>query len=1014
MRINNYNKDTNIVANDKWIGSDFNSGGETKNFTPTNLAAYYNHNQVIDSPYLKFTYQTLLPGEVRGEGTISFVSEIGDSVPFSSISTFLVSNKSLKGNTISQYLNFLNGGKVILSRGENINDFGFYKISNVQSYIPDPNFFTITLQFISGNGSMVEDKDYILSLLVDSQTVNNIVTNTSDLVNDGADGIHPFITLEDLPPPASTLQDVTNNGNTTTNDIILNNTVGKYGDYTVVNTIEDLGSFQTFSSPTSEGYNSYYAGYGFGISGSINTYSNYIRGEESVFTVHSQDTSDNSFNGTILLSGTDGVSSSYLSIGNNLGYSSILKSSNITDDLTFQFPNKVHGDYILATIDDIPSLSGFVPYTGATTDVNLGIYNISASKYNFLDTAFSVYGSIELNGEEFLFKTTPTDTVARITYGSTQLSAIGYSLELSYTGLTANRVYTMPNASGTIALTSNLSGYVPYTGATGAVNLGAYDLTVNGLTIGKGAGTGNAQNTAIGNLALSSSTTGSSNTAIGYSALKSSTTAQSNVAVGREALLNVITGEGNIGIGTAPGYAITTGSRNNFIGLVSGASTTTGYGNNFLGDFTGRFNTTGSYNVAIGSTAGIYFNTGDGNVAIGQSAGYNNTSGSRSVFIGQSSGGLTSTNAYATNINNSILIGYNTKPFSTPSTNQIVIGDTAVGIGDNTVTLGNTSITTTRLRGEVRGGSFVKDGGTSVQYLMADGSVSTGPSLSGYVPTSRTLTINGTAYDLTSDRSWSVGTVTSVGLSMPSAFTVSSSPVTTSGTIAVTGAGVASQYIRGDGTLANLPTSTGGGASISYYLNGSVSQGTIGGVAYNEINGVPIEGTGTDFTINADGYIAQFITDAGDPNKLLIPAGNWNFETYFSASSTGGSPRFYIELYKYNGTTFTLIATNSATPEYITGGTSIDLYFTALAVPATTLTVTDRLAVRFYVIHSGRTITMHTEDAHLSQIITTFSSGLTALNGLTSQVQYFAVGTSGTDFNISSATDTHTFNLPTA
>jgi hypothetical protein len=288
------------------------------------------------------------------------------------------------------------------------------------------------------------------------------------------------------------------------------------------------------------------------------------------------------------------------------------------------------------------------------------------------------------------------------------------------------------------------------------------------------------------------------------------------------------------------------------------------------------------------------------------------------------------------------------------------------------------------------------------------------PSLSGYVPTGRTLTINGTAYDLTADRSWSVGTVTSVGLSMPSAFTVSSSPVTGSGTIAVAGAGVASQYVRGDGTLANFPTSTGGGASVSYYLNGSVSQGTIGGVAYKELNSVPVIGTGTDFTINADGYIAQFITDVGDPNKLLIPAGNWNFETYFSASSNGGSPRFYIELYKYNGATFTLIATNSATPEFITGGTNIDLYFTALAVPPTTLAITDRLAVRFYVIHSGRTITMHTENSHLSQIITTFSSGLTALNGLTQQVQYFAVGTSGTDFNISSATDTHTFDLPTA
>ena len=46
------------------------------------------------------------------------------------------------------------------------------------------------------------------------------------------------------------------------------------------------------------------------------------------------------------------------------------------------------------------------------------------------------------------------------------------------------------------------------------------------------------------------------------------------------------------------------------------------------------------------------------------------------------------------------------------------------------------------------------------------------------------------------------GTVTSVGLSMPSAFSVAGSPVTTSGTLAVTGAGTTSQYIRGDGSLA--------------------------------------------------------------------------------------------------------------------------------------------------------------------------------------------------------------------
>jgi len=216
------------------------------------------------------------------------------------------------------------------------------------------------------------------------------------------------------------------------------------------------------------------------------------------------------------------------------------------------------------------------------------------------------------------------------------------------------------------------------------------------------------------------------------------------------------------------------------------------------------------------------------------------------------------------------------------------------------------------------------------------------------------------------------------------------------------------------GQISSVGGSGGGGSTVNYYLNGGTSQGTFGGTTYYEFSRTAILGTGADFTRNTNGYIASFITDVADPSLLLIPAGNWNLEFFFSSSSNGGSPSFYTELYKYDGTTFTLIASDSATPEGITNGTTIDAYFTALAVPETVLTVNDRLAIRVYVNTSGRTITLHTQNGHLCEVITTFTNGLTALNGLQAQVQNFAVGTSGTDFAIDSSANTHTFNLPNA
>ena len=61
---------------------------------------------------------------------------------------------------------------------------------------------------------------------------------------------------------------------------------------------------------------------------------------------------------------------------------------------------------------------------------------------------------------------------------------------------------------------------------------------------------------------------------------------------------------------------------------------------------------------------------------------------------------------------------------------------------------------------------------------------------------------------LRGDNTWATagsGSVTSVGLSMPTAFTITNSPVTSAGTLTVTGAGTTLEYIDGTGALQTFP-----------------------------------------------------------------------------------------------------------------------------------------------------------------------------------------------------------------
>jgi hypothetical protein len=256
------------------------------------------------------------------------------------------------------------------------------------------------------------------------------------------------------------------------------------------------------------------------------------------------------------------------------------------------------------------------------------------------------------------------------------------------------------------------------------------------------------------------------------------------------------------------------------------------------------------------------------------------------------------------------------------------------------------------------------------------------------------------------------GGITSIGLSMPPAYSVPNSPLISNGTLNVVANGVASQYVRGDGTLADFPNIGGGGGQV-FFFNGGTSQGVIGGNTYYELGETAATGPSADFSVTGDGFLARFITDVNSPNETLIPSGNWNFRMYFSASSAGGSPTIIATIQKYDGATFTTIATS--TGEVITGGTSEDLYNFSASFADTALASTDRIAITFTLSNSdGRTVTLYTEGSNISEVVTTFSTGISSLNGLTATSQNFATGVTGTDFNIVSSEDTHTFNIPTA
>jgi hypothetical protein len=123
-------------------------------------------------------------------------------------------------------------------------------------------------------------------------------------------------------------------------------------------------------------------------------------------------------------------------------------------------------------------------------------------------------------------------------------------------------------------------------------------------------------NTAEGQAALFSLTTGAANTAVGWLSLNTVDTGKFNTAIGAATLI------GN------------TANQNTATGAGALFNNGTGGNNTANGTFALFYNLEGSDNTAVGIAALSNNTTGSNNVALGQSAGASATTGSNNVYIG--------------------------------------------------------------------------------------------------------------------------------------------------------------------------------------------------------------------------------------------------------------------------------------------------------------------------------------------------------------------------------------------
>lgn len=162
-RISTYAVDAKPSLGDKVIGTEGDGTFLTKNYSFEDIVELLNiTNSTAVADQMIYEFQWDL-SQGRSPGTISFAAGGGINTAFSAITSIVISKTLPGGQSVSSYANLFNGKDIILSEIGNRNSYGAYKVTGITDYLPDTNFFEVSLTSSSSNGAILQDKYYIFS-----------------------------------------------------------------------------------------------------------------------------------------------------------------------------------------------------------------------------------------------------------------------------------------------------------------------------------------------------------------------------------------------------------------------------------------------------------------------------------------------------------------------------------------------------------------------------------------------------------------------------------------------------------------------------------------------------------------------------------------------------------------------------------------------------------------------------------------------------------------------------------